>query len=313
MPLLSRRTVQQKVHDLLCAGIRRTPPLRIVPAPVTILSMVSARDLLMYLGAIKSFYAQFGQGRVCVINDGSLTAGHLDLLKENVPGVDLVHIDDAPRRKVPKGGTWERLLYMVELSRDSYVIQLDADTLTRAPIEEVREAVRTGRPFIISGDRDPAQIQTRQAVSALARLSASQHVQVEMERRLADIDTLKPCYVRGCSAFFGLPAGLLSLDEVEEWSQTMEAVLGRRWTEWGTEQASANYLLANLPGTLVLQSPKYTHRWRERPADESAFIHFIGSNRFDKQYYARETRKTIRALKAPLPARGMAAPSLGGA
>jgi hypothetical protein len=80
----------------------------------------------------------------------------------------------------------------------------------------------------------------------------------------------------------------------------MAQEFGSRWNEWGTEQISVNYLLANLEGLQVLKAPKYTHRWREAPGADSAFIHFIGSHRFDGQFYALESRKTIRDLRRPL-------------
>ena len=299
MNRFSRRALQQQVHDFLCAGISRTPPLALKPGGAVILSMVTARDLVMYLGAVKSFYAQFGAGRVVVINDGSLGSDHLRQLQDNIRGVEILHIADAPRRSVPRGGCWERLLWMAELAKDAYVIQLDADTLTRGPIPEVCEAAARGLPFILSGDREGARIQSREEISRLSRLSASRHVQIVLEQLLAEIEPLQPFYVRGSAGFFGLPRGVLSLDAIEQWSQTMERALGPRWSEWGTEQATVNYLIANLDGTQILQPPRYTNRWRERPDEASAFIHFIGTNRFDGQYYARETRKAIRALKAP--------------
>lgn len=299
MKRFTRRAFQQQVHDFLCAGIAGTPPLVLKPAGAVILSMVTARDLVMYLGAVKSFYAQFGAGRVVVINDGTLTSRHQRQLKDNIRGVEILHIADTPRRKVPRGGCWERLLLMAELAREAYVIQLDADTLTRGPIPEVCDAAARSVAFILSGDREGARVQSREEISRAARLSSSRHVQIAMEQRLADIEPLKPFYVRGSAGFFSLPRAVLSLEAIEEWSEIMERALGARWNEWGTEQATVNYLIANLAGTQVLQPPRYANRWRERPQEASAFIHFIGTNRFDGQYYARETRKTIRALKSP--------------
>jgi hypothetical protein len=299
MKRFSRRAFQQQVHDFLCAGISRTPPLAQRSGDTVILSMVTARDLVMYLGAVKSFYAQFGAGRVVVINDGTLAPEHLRQLRDNIKGIEILHIAEAPRRKVPRGGCWERLLWMAELAQGAYVIQLDADTLTRGPIPEVREAAARGVSFILSGDREGAHIVSREEISRAARLSSSRHVQIAIEQRLAGIEPLKPFYVRGSAGFFSLPKGALSLDAIEQWSETMERAIEGRWSEWGTEQATVNYLVANLDGTQVLQPPRYANRWRERPDEASAFIHFIGTNRFDGQYYARETRKTIRALQAP--------------
>jgi hypothetical protein len=300
MPISGRRVLDQKIHDLLCHGVVRTPPVEIQPASVSVCSLVSSRDFYMYLVAIKSFYAQLGQGNVYAINDGSLTKGQERLLQQQVRGITLVHIQDAPQKRVPKGGCWERLLYMIELARSSYVIQLDSDTLTRRPLAEVIDACVGQTPFIISGDAAGSRIVTRQEAAQAVASAQSNHVQTVMEQRLATIEGLKPFYVRGCAAFFGLPRGAISFDEVEEFSESMQRALGERWKEWGTEQAAVNYLLANLAGTSVLQPPKYAHRWESLPSDETAFIHFIGTHRFDGQYYALQSRKVMKTLRYPL-------------
>lgn len=294
---LGWRPLQQNLHDFLCAGIRRTPPAPIRPGALAIVSLVSGRDFLMYLAAIKSFYARIGQGAVYAIDDGTLSPAQRAELKANLPGINLLHIAEAPAARVPKGGCWERLLHLVEIGRSSYVIQLDADTLTRLAIPEVLNAVRAGHAFILSGDEAGAAVLSREEIAR--RVGAGHHIQTVMERRLAEDPALKPFYVRGSGAFFGFPAGAVSLAEVEEFSGRMQRLLGERWQEWGSEQATVNYLAANLPGCRVLQPPKYTHRWRLAPRDDSAFVHFIGTYRFDGQYYARETRKAIRALRAP--------------
>lgn len=254
----------------------------------------------MYLVAIKSFYAQLGQANIYAIDDGSLTADQRRLLREQVRGITVLHINDAPRKRVPKGGCWERLLYMIQLAQSAYVIQLDSDTLTRRPLAEVIDACLAQTPFILSGDRDGARVFSREEASRAVTLSQGRHVQTVMERQLAEIPGLKPQYVRGSAAFFGLPRGALTLDEVEDFSERMVQALGLRWNEWGTEQATVNYLVANLAGTSVLQPPKYTHRWKTAPGSDTAFIHFIGTHRFENQFYALQSRKVIKALRRPL-------------
>ncbi|MDB5195629.1 MAG: hypothetical protein JWO84_813 [Parcubacteria group bacterium] len=300
MHFSGKRALAQQIHDLLCGGILRTPPLEVRPSPVSICSLVSGRDFYMYLVAIKSFYAQLGQANIYAIDDGSLTADQRRLLCEQVRGITLLHISDAPRKRVPKGGCWERLLYMIQLAQMAYVIQLDSDTLTRQPLAEVIDACIAQTPFILSGDQSGARILSREAASQEVTNPQGQHIQTVMERRLAEAEGLKPCYVRGCAAFFGLPRGALSFDEVEEFSEYMTGMLGTRWNEWGTEQATVNYFVANLPGTSILQPPKYTHRWKVAPGSETAFIHFIGTHRFENQFYALQSRKVIKALRHPL-------------
>lgn len=294
------RPLQQRLHDLLCEGVRRTPPLEIGSGRLVIASLVSRRDFLMYLVAIKSFYARIGEGAICVINDGTLDSGLKRQLRDHIPKVTLLHIGDAPRLKVPKGGCWERLAWIAELSKNDYVIQLDSDTLTRRPLPEVCDSWRQETPFILAGDRSGARVLPRAEISRNAALLPGNHVQTVLERCLDSVHGLDPLYVRGSGGFFGVPRGALSFDRIEQWSAIMAGQLGRRWSEWGTEQASVNYLLANMGGLRVLEPPKYTNRWRDAPGEESAFIHFIGTNRFDGQFYALESRKMIRELRYPL-------------
>ena len=47
---------------------------------MSFVSMVSHRDLVMYLVAIRSLYAQIGEGAITVIDDGSLTAADITIL-----------------------------------------------------------------------------------------------------------------------------------------------------------------------------------------------------------------------------------------
>jgi len=302
MAFPGKRLLDQRLHDLLCGGVARTPPIATRDADICICSQVSARDITMYLVAIKSFYARLGRGKVFVINDGSLTAAHIRLLKEQVAGITVLHAKDAPKRQVPQGGCWERWLHIVQLAQANYVIQLDSDTITRAAVEEVRDACAARQPFIMAGDRTGAQVVTRERASRDAAATSSRHVQVLMEQKLAEIAGLSPNYVRGCAAFFGLPPGAISLDEVEDFSRRVQDMLGGRWSDWGSEQATVNYFLANLSGTRVLQPPKYTHRWKDAPGPESAFVHFIGTYRFDRQFYGLQSRRIIRELRRPMPA-----------
>jgi hypothetical protein len=257
--------------------------------------MVSSADFLMYLAAIKSLYRQIGRGKVHIIDDGSLTRDQRQLLRQHIDGANIIHIDDAPCRNVPKGGTWERLLIMVSVNREDYVIQLDADTLTTGTIPEIDDAFGKGYPFILGGDAT-ARVATMREISERARHQTSGHIQILVESQLYRIPGLLPNYVRGSSAFFGLPAGSVSFEDVERFSDAMYAEIGERWNEWGSEQITVNYLLANLPGTKVLQPPAYAHNWTTPPGSDSRFIHFIGTHRFRRQFYAWQTRKTIAEL-----------------
>jgi len=291
------RKFQRSLHNLVCGGIVNTPPAAVKPAPLTFCSMVSTKDFVMYMAAMKSMYKQMGEGRVVTINDGSLTQKQQDLLRKHL-GAEVRHIKDSPKLRVPSGGTWERLTTIVELCRDSYVIQVDSDTLTRGALPEILAFYREGRPFILAGDRNGGEITSVHAASETARADGSRHIQTAAEGKLDTIAGIKPSYVRGCSGFFGVPKGALTFDDVETFSQSMTVALGDRWKEWGTEQMTVNYLVANLPGVHVLQPPKYTQHFGTPLKSENSFVHFIGSYRFDGMAYTRETRKLISKLRA---------------
>ena len=291
------RKFQRALHNIACRGIVNTPPVKIKPAPLTFCSMVSTTDFVMYLAAMKSMYKHMGEGRVVTVDDGSLTQEQRALLRKHLDA-DVRHINDSPKRRVPKGGTWERLTTIVELSRDSYVIQVDSDTLTRNAIPEILDSYRRGRPFILAGDRRGGRLTSVEQASETARADGHPHIQTTAESKLDTIPGIKPRYVRGCSGFFGVPKGAVTLEDVEEFSEAMTAALGARWSEWGTEQMTVNYLVANLPGVGVLQPPKYTQYFGKQLCAESSFVHFIGSYRFDGFAYTRETRKLISELRA---------------
>ena len=291
------RKFQRSLHNIACRGIVDTPPVKIQSAPLVFCSMVSTADFVMYLSAMKSMYKHIREGRVVTIDDGSLTQEQRDLLRKHLDA-EVRHITDAPKRRVPKGGTWERLTTIVDLSRDAYVIQVDSDTLTRNAIPEILDSYRSSRPFILAGDREGSGLKSVEDTSKAARADGSPHIQTAAEGKLDTIPGIKPSYVRGCSGFFGIPKGALTLDDVEEFSQAMTSALGTRWNEWGTEQMTVNYLVANLPGVNVLQPPKYTQYFGKPLGGESNFVHFIGMYRFDHLAYTRETRKLISELRA---------------
>ena len=92
--------------------------------------MVSHRDLIMYFVAIRSLYAQIGEGAIAIIDDGSLTAADTEILHRLLGGPQIIRADQIDTGACPRGGTWERLLHILDLSSSRYVIQLDSDTLT---------------------------------------------------------------------------------------------------------------------------------------------------------------------------------------
>jgi hypothetical protein len=284
-----------------CGGILGTPPVRLqTGGGAAVLSQLQHKDVLLYLLAVKSLGRFLPVGAAHIVDDGSLTLSDRALLRDQVPGVEFIALPEFRSAVCPQGGTWERLLSIAELIKKHYVIQLDSDTLTVATVPEVAQCVAEGRSFTIgTWDRQRIESMTERVAHAKSLPHGDgAHVQVVAEAnfdRLHDFATLN--YVRGCSGFAGFAPGAFTREFVEDVSRQMTAAIGRRWSEWGSEQVMSNIVVANAPSAMVLPHPKYADCHKMK-ADQTAFIHFIGSCRFDGGVYARLGRDAIRSLLA---------------
>lgn len=292
-----RRGLATQFHTLLCRGILDTLPLRPKPADLIFCSMTSHRDLIPYLVAAKSIYRQVGEGRFVVINDGSLTPGDMDLIRGHLIAVDIRHIRDVPVERTPRGGTWERLLAVLDLSTDGYVIQFDSDTLTLAAVPELMACFRDNIAFTLAGERT-SRLGSLQDAADNARDWNDFHVQGAIERRMDRFENAtRRRYVRGCSGFAGFPRGSNSRLQAEAFSVEAEHLVGQRWSEWGSEQVTSNYVIANQPNAVVLPYDRYANFEGDENVGRVAFLHFIGQHRFKGHFYARSSRRVIAELQ----------------
>ncbi len=277
-----------------CRAVLASAPIRPGDDP-TVLSMVSGRDFLLYLVAAKSFHARIGSCRYHVIDDGTLTPAQRALLVEHL-GATICDIAGIPMGPTPRGGTWERLLRIADLVRDGYVIQLDSDTLTVGPIEEVSAAIADGAAFTLVTHPGITYGPIAEAC-AVARADPATDIHTVAEQVLdvaADPSTGR--YVHGCSGFAGFPRGSFARDDVYRFSTAIEAVLGRRWWEWGSEQVTSNFIVSNAPRVAVIPYPKYRNYEGSPLAGDVAFIHFLGTYRFRGGYYAARIRAVLDSL-----------------
>lgn len=250
----------------------------------------------MYLVAIKSLYSRIGEGRICIINDGTITPASMNLLKEHLSTPEIIHISDITTGKCPYGGTWERLLKILDLSRDAYVIQVDSDTLVRTLVPEVTELYRKNSSFTLGSWAGQRFVNILDAADYAANID-SNHIQIVSERMLAHLDgASRKQYVRGCSGFAGFARGAVSRTQAETFSIAMEALVGSRWSEWGSEQVTSNYLIANAPNSHVLPLPSYVNFKPDLCIADAKLIHFIGDYRFHRARYVQESRRLIREL-----------------
>lgn len=285
--------------DWQCRGILATPPLRPRPAPIRIVSMVRTEHLRMYLLAIKSFYRHLPGGAVTVLDDGSLTEADKAVLGRHVEGIGITRLADIPTAPCPRGGCWERLLHILDLSAESYVVQLDSDVLTSGPIPDVLAAIGANACFTLNSGAGMGIESLEEAAARVAGLDPK-HLQTRIEQLLPELppEVGGRRYVRGSAGFAGFARGLLARAEAERFSVAMQARLGERWAEWGTEQVTSSYLIANAPGGAVLSWP--THACFEPSVDpaRASLLHFVGSWRFDRGVYAAKARQVIGELRA---------------
>ncbi|HKJ72024.1 MAG TPA: hypothetical protein VKA55_09765 [Gammaproteobacteria bacterium] len=297
-----RKRARTARFNLSARGVLGTAPLALDPASgVTFLSQICHRDRLMYLLAVKSLGRFLPPAAVTALDDGSLTRRDRRILRAHIPGIEIRPVSAIDTGPCPRGGTWERLLAIHDRAADSFVVQVDADTLTLSEPSEVLDHVRANRSFTLGTSMGRA-ITTLAEAGNRARVTGpdDRHVQDTAERAFADLPGAdRRLYVRGNSGFAGFAAGSHARADLEAFAREMSERIGAdKWAQWGSEQVASNYAVANAPGGSVLPYPGYgyfhpDHPWADRP-----FLHFIGTYRFRDGVYARLARRTVDELRA---------------
>lgn len=285
-----------------CRAVLAAPPAQVRADGVVIFSMIGTRVLLPYLVAAKSFQARLGRGRFAILDDGTLTPADKAVLAHHLgnPAITpLAAVDTGP---CPRGGTWERLLTILDLRRHDYVIQLDSDIVALGPVGEVNAAIDAGRSFTLRGEAGSAVLPLVEAARRARqhRDPGRQHVQSAIEQQLDQVHI--PArgglhYIRGCSGFAGFAPGEGGRSLAEAFSREAERLLGMdHWSEWGSEQVTSNFVIANEPDPLLLPYDRYVNFWNDPVANTAALVHFIGTYRFHRGAYLAAARQAIAAL-----------------
>jgi len=292
---VKRDYFKSRHHKVALKVMATTPAVR-GDLPFMLLSMVHTRDVYVYLVAVKSFIHFINPERIVVVCDPSITDADRAVLKEQVPHIELRRADEFTHPDIPRGGTWERLFAISEYVRDNYVIQLDADTLTVRPIPEVLEAIRNQTGFVLGEMPDtPIRTLTAARENALPWMHPGAHIQGVAETEMVLVGLPENAlYIRGCSGFSGFPRSATMRETMLDFSRRMGGKFGDRWSEWGTEQVTSNYVASNMPGTRALPYPKYATP--DEATAETAFFHFIGSMRFINNKYEVTSRQAIRLI-----------------
>jgi hypothetical protein len=294
-----RRSLGYWRFNRMVSAIHDTLPLPIVDSGLRIVSMVAVpRDLPMYLLAAKTLYRRIGHGRFVMLPDRPLPETWRECIRRHFDdAVSFCPLADIPVGPVQRGGCWERLLACLDLSAEHYVIQMDCDTLALGDIPEIREAVAANRAFTMA-EGLPLQSFAEAAAWAAAQDSPPTHIVGEAQLAFARHprrDSLR--YIRGSAGFTGFARGAATRADAALLHQEMEALLGRdRWRIWGTEQVASNVLIANSPNPLPLPYPDYSCVVRFSDLGVIRFAHFIGTDRFYRQRFARLGRRLIRDL-----------------
>ena len=296
------RKLREARHDRLARAVIETPPARAWDDGVIIFSMIGTRVLLPYLVAAKSLHARLGRGRFAILDDGTVTASDRAVLAEHLDRPEILPIDRVDTGSCPRGGCWERLLTLLELRRDAYVVQLDSDTVTLGPLDEVAAAIDTGRGFTLFGGSD-AQLLPAADYSADRATLGRAHVQRVAEAALDRLEGGLPSpryYVRGCAGFAGFAPGGLDREVAETCSRELAGLVGAaRWAEWGSEQVMSNLLVANERDPVLLPYDRYLNYWGEPLPPGANFVHFVGTYRHHGGAYAAATRRALAELGAP--------------
>ena len=75
-----------------------------------------------------------------------------ETLRRHVRGIELVNIEDIDVGTCQRGGCWERLCYVLERSRNQYVVQVDSDTLALGDdVADVTDCIQRNRAFTMAG------------------------------------------------------------------------------------------------------------------------------------------------------------------
>jgi hypothetical protein len=296
----AKRAVSRAWFDFNCRAILNTPPVNSNDNRVTLVSMLCHGEVRMYLLAVKSFCVRLGRvPKVVILNDGSLTAEDQAIIRKHIPEVTFVAIPDVPPANCPKRNCWERLLLISDLVKDTYVVQLDSDTLTANAIPEIIQCIANNRSFTLLGDRSYPEIESMASAAERAKNNPNRTVQEVCERafdQLPESSSLK--YLRGNAGFTGFAKGSIDREKIVKFSDLMRTITKERWDEWGSEQVASNILIANTDGAYPLPFPRYLSYWTHPNVDydSSSFIHFIGPFRFANGFYLKKAKKAIDDL-----------------
>ncbi|WP_339375660.1 hypothetical protein [Aurantiacibacter zhengii] len=302
LPRRWRSKLEATRHAEAISGVLDTAPITPRQDGVVLFSMIGTAVLLPYLVAVKSLWHHLGRGRIAILDDGTLTAQDRAILAHHCGDPQIMRITDVKLGEFPAGGTWERLLTILDNRAGEYWIQLDSDTVTIGPVPEIADAIGRNRSFLFLGGSD-AEVGPLPLDEFRQRFypagPAEGHVQARIESRLDTIDPGRGWkYARGCSGFAGFAATGNGRPLASAFLTEMKRIIGEEdVTIWGTEQVTSNFHLSNEAEPVVLPYARYMNYWNEAWGDDTRFIHFVGTHRHDNGAYIAASCDAIERLK----------------
>jgi hypothetical protein len=289
-------------HSRAVRHVLDTPPIVPKADGVILFSMIGTAVLLPYLVAVKSLHHHLQRGRVMLLDDGTLTQADKAVLAHHIGNPAILTFADIDTAPCPKGNCWERLLAILDLRHDHYVIQLDSDTVTLGPVPEVAAAIAANRSFTLGGGVEDAEIGFVAVPDIMQSIygdcEVPDHIQSVIEARLGDMpDAHKLRYIRGCAGFSGFSRSTTGRSLANRFAVEAGGLVGKRFAEWGSEQAASNFVVANDSDPIQLPYDRYTNHWEEPLPADPAFIHYIGTYRYDRGSYVASTEQAIRQLR----------------
>lgn len=290
-------------HGRAVRQILDTPPVVPCNDGVILFSMIGTAVVLPYLVAVKSLHARLRRGRIMLLDDGTLTKDDKVILDHHCGNPEIFTFADIDTAPCPTGNCWERLLAILDLRRDHYVIQLDSDTVTLGPVPEIEAAIANNRSFTLGGGIEDVAHGFMTIPQMIREIYPEgpiyPHIQSVIESALRDMSGAEDLkYIRGCAGFSGFAKSTSGRAMAERFAVDAGRIVGDRFSEWGSEQVASNFVVANDPDPIQLPYDRYTNHWEEPLPSNPAFIHYIGTYRYDRGSYVASTEHAITLLQS---------------
>ncbi len=280
-------------HNEAILGILETPPIRPKNDGLVIFSMIGTAVVLPYLVAVKSLWQQLQRGRIAILDDGTLTAQDRAILAQHCGDPQIFRMQDIPMGDFPTGGTWERLLTILDHRAGEYWLQLDCGAVTLGPLPEVERAISANRSFILLADGN-APVEPLE-LSGFAQAFRGDR---ETSRVESAVGRMAPGlgwkYVRGSSGFAGFAAGNAGRELAAAFLARMRNLIADDEASIrGAEQVAASFLIANEGSPVCLPLAKYANYTGESWPNTCQFLHFTGGLRHENGGFIEASQRAI--------------------